>query len=211
VSGTTTLTGINDLGQIVGNYLDSSGNSHGFLGNLAFSAATASTTVYTAEYGVAPIATELNGLIQFTTPQYAYGQQIGVLDPAAYAHEALGVALASTATLFQNTYGPSNPTYPNTAAGNAQFVSDAYASVFGHSPTSAAAQVFINELNLLEGLYTATGVYGTPANIDLLARGGIYGLMWGMHAELDPFGPGGASGLVPLVGVSAATDTTHHS
>jgi hypothetical protein len=172
-------------------------------------AATASNTVYTAEFGVAPDATELNVLIAFTTPQYAFGQQIGVLDPAAYAHESLGVALASTATLFQNTYGPTNPTYPNTAAGNAQFVSDAYTSVFGHSPTAAAAQVFINELNLLEGLYTASGAYGSPANVDLLARGGIYGLMWGMHAELDPFGPGGASGLVPLVG--AATDTTHHS
>jgi hypothetical protein len=130
VSGTITFTGINDWGQIVGNYQDSSGNSHGFLGNLAFSAATASTTVYTKEYGVAPNATELNGLIQFTTPQYAYGQHIGVLDPAAYAYEALGVALASTATLFQNTYGPTNPTYPNTAAGNAQFVAAAYARRF---------------------------------------------------------------------------------
>jgi hypothetical protein len=41
-----------NYGQIVGNYLDSADNSHGFLGSLAFSAAIAGAAVYTKEYGV---------------------------------------------------------------------------------------------------------------------------------------------------------------
>ena len=81
----TSLTGINEYGQIVGNYLDSAGQSHGFLGTLAFSAAIAANTVYTKEYGAPPDAAELNVLIEFTMPQYTFGQQLGVMDPAVYA------------------------------------------------------------------------------------------------------------------------------
>jgi probable HAF family extracellular repeat protein len=207
----TSLTGINDSGQIVGNYLDSSGHSHGFLGTLAFSEAIAGTTVYTKEYGFAPDAAEVNVLVEFTTPQYAYGQQIGVMDPAVYGYEALGVALAGSATHFQNTWGPSNPMYPNSAAGDAQFAADAYASVFGHPGNSAQAQHFVDQLNFVEGLYTAAGVFGSAANIDLLARGAIYGQMLGIEAEINPFGPGGAAGTaeVSIVGVSATSDTVH--
>ena len=63
---------------------------------------------------------------RFTTSQYTYGQQakrvksaglvlslVGVFDPAVYAYEALGVTLASTGTLFQSSWGPANPMYPN--------------------------------------------------------------------------------------------------
>lgn len=207
--GGTYLTGINDYGQIVGNYIDSDGISHGFLGNIGFSAEVAGATVYTAEYGFAPDAAELNVLIDFTTPQYAYGQQIGVLDPTIYAFEALGVALASTATYFQDTYGPTVPTYPNSPAGDAQFATDAYLDVFGHAATSAQVDHFIAQLDYFETLYTAAGVFGSAENIDLLARGAVYGQMLGFQAELDPFGPGGISGLVPLVGMSADADTTH--
>jgi phosphodiesterase/alkaline phosphatase D-like protein len=176
-----------------------------------FSAAIAGTTVYTKEYGVAPDAAELNVLIEFTTPQYAYGKQIGVIDPAIYAYEALGVTLAGSATLFQNTWGPSNPMYPNSAAGDAQFASDAYASVFGHPGNSAQVQHFVDQLDFFEGLYTAAGVFGSAANIDLLARGAIYGQMLGFEAEINPFGPGGAAGTadVSIVGVSATSDMVH--
>ena len=52
------------------------------LSSIGFSPQDAGTIVYAAEYGVAPSATELNVLNQFTTAQYAYGQQIGVMDPA---------------------------------------------------------------------------------------------------------------------------------
>ena len=89
----TILTGINDAGQIIGNYALVNANGtpswHGFLATVAFTAETAGNTVYTAEYATAPNATELNILVQFTNPQYAYAQQIGVTDPAIYAYEAL--------------------------------------------------------------------------------------------------------------------------
>jgi hypothetical protein len=65
-----------------------------------------------------PDAAELNVLSQFAQAQFAYGQQMGVQDPSIYALQALGVALASTATQFQNTFGPSNPAQPVSTAGD---------------------------------------------------------------------------------------------
>jgi hypothetical protein len=165
------------------------------LSSLGFSPADAGTIVYTAEYGAVPSATEVNVLVQFTTMQYAYGQQIGVLDPALYAYQSLGVALASTAPQFQNIFGPLNPTYPASPVGDAQFATDAYASVFGHPGTSAQIQVFVSQLSFFENLYTAAGVFGNANNIDLLARGAIYGQMLGVEAELNQ---------VPIVGSALA-------
>lgn len=76
-------------------------------------------------------------------------------------------------------------------------------------PSQAQVDHFIAQLDYFETLYTAAGVFGSAENIDLLARGAIYGQMLGFQAELDPFGPGGISGLVPLVGMSADADATH--
>lgn len=177
------------------------------LGAQPFSPETAGTIVHIAEYGSPPSATELNALVQFTTPQYAYGQQIGVTDPAVYAFQSLGIALASTATHFQNTFGPSNPMYPGSPAGDAQFVTDAYASVFGHPGSSAQIQHFVDQLTSFEALYTAAGVFGVASNIDLLARGAIYGQMLGTEHEIDPTAFNGAVG-VSIVGI---TSTMTHS
>jgi hypothetical protein len=143
------------------------------LASTGFSPEDAASIVYAAEDGVPPSATELGVLNQFTTAQYAYGQQIGVMDPAIYAYQAVGVALASTAAHFQNTFGPFNPTYPASPAGDAQFVTDAYSSVFGHPGTSAQVQHFVDQLSFFETLYTAAGGFGTGSNIDLLSRGAI--------------------------------------
>ena len=46
----------------------------------AFSPAAAATIVYTAEFGSSPSAPELNVLVEFVKPQFAFGQQIGVID-----------------------------------------------------------------------------------------------------------------------------------
>jgi hypothetical protein len=108
------------------------------------------------------------------------------LDPAVYAYQSLGVALASTATNFQNTFGPSSPTYPASAAGDLHFATDAYASVFGHAGTSAQVQHFVDQLTFFENLYAAAGGFGSPSNIDVLARGAVYGQMLGMQYEIDP-------------------------
>jgi hypothetical protein len=101
--------------------------------------------------------------------------------------------------------------YPNSAAGDAQFAADTYSAVFGRPVTPEVQQHFIAQLNFFENLYTASGAFGSAENIDLLARGAIYGQMLGMQAELNPFGPGGAAGTaeVSIVGVSAAAGMGH--
>ena len=73
--------------------------------------------------------------------------------------------------------------YPASAAGDAQFVTDAYTSVFGHTGTAAQVQHFVDQLNFFETLYTAAGTFGSASNIDLLARGAIYGQMLGIEHE----------------------------
>ena len=154
------------------------------LSSPAFSPETAGTIVYTAEFGSAPSATELNVLNQFTQVQFAYGQQIGVQDPSIYAFQALGVALAS-GPHFQDTFGPTNTLYPVSTVGEVHFVDAAYASVFGHTGNAAQIEVFVDQLNSFEALYTAAGVFGSQSNIDLLARGAIYGQMLGIEQESE--------------------------
>ena len=149
-----------------------------------FSPETAGMIVYTAEFGSTPSATELNILVQFTMPQYMHGQQIGVMDPTIYAYQSLGVALASTAEHFQNTFGPS--TYPASPSGDIQFVVDAYTSVFSHPGNAAQVQQFVDQLAYFEKLYVDAGMFGSASNIDLLARGAIYGQMLGIQHEIDP-------------------------
>ncbi len=121
----------------------------GLIGPEAFSADSASATVCSDEYDVVPDPVELGVLDGFTAQQFAYGQQVGVMDPEVYAYQALGAALASTASHFQNTFGPSNPTYPNSVSGDAVFVSDAYANVFGHPGSAAEVQHFVDQLHFI--------------------------------------------------------------
>ena len=168
------------------------------LSSIGFSPEDAGNIVYGAEYGVPPSATELNVLNQFTTAQYAYGQQIRVMDSTIYAYQALGVALASTATHFQNSFGSSNLSYPASPTGDAQFAADAYSSVFGHAGTPAQVQHFVDQLNFFETLYTTAGGFGNASNIDLLARGAIYGQMLGIeHAAAPVVGVSSTSSITP--------------
>jgi autotransporter passenger strand-loop-strand repeat protein len=109
------------------------------------------------------------------------------MDPNVYAFEALGVALA-TGQHFQNEFGPSNPAYPVSTIGDIHFVDDAYTSVFGHAGTPAQVQHFADQLSFFEGLYTAAGTFGSQSNIDLLARGAVYGQMLGIEQESTPVG-----------------------
>jgi probable HAF family extracellular repeat protein len=195
-TGGTQLNGINNSGEIVGSYTDSAGNSHGFVATtgtisytpLAYSPDAASTIVYANEYGKTPDPTETFKLIAFTTPQYAYGQQIGVIDPAIYAYESLGATLASGASHFQNTYGPT------VISSDSAFVTNAYTDVFGQPGTPAQVQHFVDQLSFLESIYTASGSFGSPTNVDLIARGAVYGQMLGAEAEMTQ---------VPIVGISA--------
>ena len=175
-----TLTGPNTIEVQMGEPSDASP---------PFSPETAGTIVYTAEFGSAPSATELTILNQFTQAQFDFGQKIGVMDPSIYAFQALGVALAS-GPHFQDTFGPTNVLYPVSTVGDVHFVDDSYASVFGHAGTAAQVQHFVDQLDSFEALYTAAGTFGSASNIDLLARGAVYGQMLGIEHESAPVGGG---------------------
>ena len=151
-----------------------------------FSPETLGNIVYAAEFGLAPSSTELNTLLQFIIPQYTYGQQIGVMDPIIYAYQSLGVALASTAEHFQSTFGTSR--YSASPSGDIQFVVNAYTSVFGSLGSEAEVQHFIDQLAHFENLYSDTSLFGGASNIDLLARGAIYGQMLGIQHEIGQTG-----------------------
>jgi parallel beta-helix repeat protein len=153
---------------------------------------------YQNMYGAPPSSTELSILGEFVAAQSSYGQLIGVQDPTVYVYEALGAALASGSDTgskaFANTWGPL------AIASDTTFTTQAYASVFATPGTSAQIQHFIDQIDFFKSLYTASGAYGTDANqIDLLARGAIYGQMLGVKAEFTD---------VALVGVSSQHDIT---
>lgn len=129
-------------------------------------------------------------LISLATAQYAYGQEIGVSDPAVYAYEALGMALANN-RVFNMNYQPPPPGQPTFPASpylsDQQFVPSAYNDVFGHAGSPDQLQVFVNQLNYVESLNA-----GTP-QADLIARGAVYGTMIGIVAEITQ---------VPVIGIS---------
>ena len=67
--------------------------------------------------------------------------------------------------------------------------------VFGHAGSSAQVQQFVNQLHFFEGLYAGVGTFGSTSDIDLVARGAVYGQMLGVEAELHQ---------VPIVGSTSA-------
>ena len=165
---------------------------------------------YQKMYGATPSSTELWILKEFDAAQSLYGQLIGVLDPTVYVYQALGAALASGSDTgsktFANTWGPL------AIASDTTFTNQAYANVFATPGTSAQIQHFIDQINFFKSLYTASGAYGSDASqIDLLARGAIYGQMLGVKAE-NPVAMASIDSApteASLIGVSSQHDMTH--
>src|SRR5262245_5658802 len=60
----------------------------------------------------------------------------------------------------------------------------------GTPATPAQVQHFVDQLNLFESIYTASESFGSPTNVDLIARGAVYGML-GVEAEMTQ---------VPIVG-----------
>jgi hypothetical protein len=168
---------------------------------IPYSAVTAADSVFwNMNFGPPDVGEKIT-LLTFLPPQYAYGQQIGVMDPGLFAYEALGAALADSSVRFQGVYGNSRiligpdggrqlineASFANTPAGDAGFVNKAYAEIFGHAPEGAQAQHFLDQLHFLQGIYTASGAYGPADHIDLVARGAVFGQMIGIQNELVQF------------------------
>ena len=77
---------------------------------------------------------------------------------------------------------------PLSTVGDVHFVDRAYASVLWSAGTAAQVQHFVDQLNFFETLYTTAGTFGSASNIDLLARGAMYGQMLGIEHESAPIG-----------------------
>ena len=67
------------------------------------------------------------------------------------------------------------------------------------APSPSSVQQFVDQLDFFEALYSAAGTFGSASNIDLLARGAIYGQMLGIEHESEPVGiePGGTTFTAP--------------
>jgi|SRR5262249_35972874 len=152
-------------------------------------------------FNAPPSSTELSSLIPFTNNQYAFGQQVGVLDATVYAYEALGETFASS-SYFANKYGP--PTtpfpgpFPNTASGDLNFLVTVYQATFGVSGTSGQIQHFVDQINFIEGFLSKAF---SGVTLDLAARGAVYGQMLGIEAEINHTNAASSTGMT-LVGVA---------
>ena len=131
---------------------------------------------------------------------FAYGQNIGVMDPTIYAYESLGATLADFSGRFENAYSPLTtivispdgggvaygvPPLVNTADGDKQFATKAYTEIFDITPSAAVVDHFLAQVNFLKNLYAANNLYGSADHQDLIARGAVYGQMLGFKAEMD--------------------------
>jgi len=132
--------------------------------------------------------------------------------PLSNRHEFV-ITISCVATRAQRSRAPFKSTWgPLTIASDATFVAQAYTNVFGAPGTAAQNQHFVDQMNFYKSIYTASGAFGTDANlIDLLARGAIYGQMLGVKAESPTAALAAASAPadISLVGVSAQDDITH--
>jgi hypothetical protein len=95
-------------------------------------------------------AQEIDGLVLYFLPAQVDNAAKYGLNQQVYACEVLGLAFAggdeNHATTFATSYGPSNGSMPNTAAGDAAFASAASQKIFGsaaleHTPDAIANYV----------------------------------------------------------------------
>jgi V8-like Glu-specific endopeptidase len=170
---------------------------------------TPAVITYQKMYGTAPSVAETSNLTHFDNIQYAYAKSIGVQDPLVYVYQALGQALAESSdtgsTKFKDTWGPL------AISSDARFAAQAYANVFDAPGTQVQVQHFVDQVNFFDFIYTVSGAFGTNANeIDLLARGAVFGQMLGIKAENTVAMASVTSALTdtPLIGVSGH-DITH--
>jgi len=135
-------------------------------------------------YGEVGSSVEITSLVtQFVPAQVIFATQHG-FNPQVYASEALGLAFAfgneTGSTGFATAFGPSNPTMPNTPAGDATFAAAAASAIYGTASTTNLVNVLGAWVANWKAFYTSTGVlpgnpHPTADQIDLAARGAAWG------------------------------------
>jgi hypothetical protein len=152
--------------------------------NLAVSNTTIpAVAVEASMYGAVGTQAEVNMLAtQFLPAQVANAIQNG-LNPQVYACEALGLAFAfgneNGSSAFANNYGPSNPSMPNSAPGDAAFAAAASSAIFGSAATANLAAAIDGYVANWKSFYSLHGISGitqpSQTQIDIAARGAAWG------------------------------------
>jgi hypothetical protein len=162
-------------------------------------AALPAVAVEGSMYGAVGTSAEITLLTtQFLPPHVEFAIQNGLI-PQVYASEALGLAFAfaneTGGTAFATTFGPSNPTMPNSIAGDSAFAAAAASAIFGSASTPNIINVIESWVANWKSLFTSNGILGisNPSSnqIDLAARGTAWG---------DTVGTALANNLGPLNG-----------
>src|SRR5262249_34900661 len=143
----------------------------------------AAVTVEASMYGAVGTSAQVTKLaIQVLPGQVAFAMANN-LNTVAVSSEALGTAFAFTdengGTAFANNFGPSNPSLPNSTAGDAAFAAAASAAIFGSAATGNTPIVIQNFVAFWKGFFSANGISGIPNptadQVDLAARGTAWG------------------------------------
>jgi hypothetical protein len=174
-------------------------------------------------YGVVGTSAEVTKLVtQFLPGQVMYASQHGY-DVQVFVGESLGLVFAfadeNGGTTFANKFGPSNPSMPNTPAGDSAAAAAIANTVFGGSVTPNLINFTANQLAFFKDFYTHNnfGIASpTAAQIDQAARAVALGTDVGVALEnklgplygqvvnfLDDAAQGSAQYSVSLVGQPA--------
>jgi V8-like Glu-specific endopeptidase len=146
-------------------------------------------------YGVTGSSAEITFLVtQYLPAQVALATRYG-LNPTVYASEALGLPFAfgdeNGDIGFAFHFGPSNPSMPNSVAGDAAFGAAASNTIFGSASTPTLVSAIQGYVSNWKTFYTGNGLPWDPqpsaAEIDLAARGAAWGDLLGI-ALTDPAG-----------------------
>lgn len=145
---------------------------------LAQNAPTTGAAVAVASFlqGMVPTSARLDSLTAFANTQAASYAALGQ-NARIGAYEAIGRGIAADPTssaAFSAKYG---------ALSTADFVNQAYAEVFGITPSAGAAANLTGQVTYFTALYVNAGIAATTAN--LLAKGATVGQIIG-YAVTDP-------------------------
>ncbi len=156
--------------QITGNQLTFNSYLDGLI-NQAGKSTLPALVIYDRVFGATPSSTKLTELAAFCKGQAESPGYLATSDPRLGAFEALGMALAETSQ-FTSKFG---------TLSDSAFVSAAYLTAFGRSPTTAQSQHFLSQNNYFEQLYTSAGISASVA--DLRAKGAVLGQMYGFAVK----------------------------
>src|SRR5262249_30865108 len=137
------------------------------------------TGVISAMTNVTPTSQQLDKFVlQFAPPQIAVAIAHG-FNQVVFVAEAIGLGFGTGDPTALANWSVLNPAMPNNALGDAVFVANAAAAVYGPANTPNLVSVFQTWLTNWKTFYTANGILGnstpTADQIDTAARMAAFG------------------------------------